>query len=103
MTELHFYKKGKAVRLTDQAHALLAVKSDDYGVTQKEIASEAILMLVKSEGKDKEMQVMRREIIRLEDKIRDNDFFAYGTFILGAVAGGVLVFAILVGVLWGLS
>lgn len=93
-------KDKTAVRITDEAHALLVKKSDDYGVTQKEIASEAILMLVKSEGKDKEMQAMRREIIRLEDKIRDNDFFAYGTFILGAVAGGVLVFAILVGVLW---
>ena len=99
-TKMQTRKEDAHVRLTDEAHWRLAEMSEDYNSSQKEIASEAILVLVKSEGKDKEMQIMRREIIRLEDKIRDNDFFAYGTFIIGAVAGGVLVFAILVGVLW---
>lgn len=100
-------KDKTAVRITDEAHALLVKKSDNYGVTQKEIASEAILMLVKKEAITEQLKNLKQkhlfdvvELKVLEKKNRDNKFFALGTFLLGTVIGGALIFAILVGVLW---
>lgn len=95
MSELHFYKKGKAVRLTDQAHAILAAKSDEFGISQKEIASEAILMLHKKEERQRRLLA---DVAQLEKKVQDYKRFAGGLFILGAVAGGCVMF--FVGVLW---
>lgn len=89
MAELHFYKKGKAVRLTDQAHAILAEWSDEHNITQKEIASEAILMLHKKEERQRRLLA---DIALLEKEIKNIKYFASGLFILGAVVSGVLIF-----------
>ena len=98
MTELHFYKKGKAVRLTDQAHALLAVKSDGDGISQKEIASEAILTLVKGKDINKELrtsiEIYEKRVAILAKRIQDNRYAAFGAFVLGAFVGTVLMFCL---------
>ena len=87
--------KGHNVRLTPEAHQLLAEKAVDYNVPMKEIASEAIFLLVKSDSKDKECLA---NLKRLEKKNQDNKRYAFGTFILGAVVSGCVMF--FVGVLW---
>lgn len=60
------------VRLTKEAHALLAEMADDCETTMKEIASEAITRAV--------------------HKNHDDSRFALGAFVLGAIVGGVLMF-----------
>ena len=85
-------KKGKAVRLTDVAHWRLAEMAEDYNVSQKEIASEAIILLTKRETTDKELRAARADVIMLEERIRDYKLFALGTFILGALASGCVMF-----------
>lgn len=92
-------EKGKAVRLTDVAHWRLAEMAEDYNSSQKEIASEAIILLTKRESIDKELRVARADVFRLENKIRENKLYGFGTFLLGAVTGGALVFGILVGLI----
>ena len=74
MAELHFYKKSKALRITDEAHALLATKADDYNISQKEIASEAILMLHK---RDERQRRLLADVARLEKKVKDTYYFAH--------------------------
>ena len=82
-------RSGNNVRLTEQAHALLAEKAVDYNATQKDIASEAILMLVKREGRER---MLLAAVSRLEKKEQDNKLFAFSTFVLGAIASGCAMF-----------
>lgn len=64
--------KAHNVKLTDKAHALLSKKAEDSGFSMKEIASEAIIGTFKRE--------------------RDKGRYAFGTFILGAITSGALMF-----------
>ena len=66
-------KEGK-VRLTEEAHGLCAEMAHDCDVTMKDVASEAVL--------------------RMSMRKRDEGQYAFGTFALGAIAGGVLMFFI---------
>ena len=70
-------KEGR-VRLTEEAHWLLAEMGHDCDATMKELASEAIT--------------------RMANRTRDEKRYAFGTFALGAITGGVLMF--FVGLLW---
>ena len=70
-------KAGK-VRLTGEAHGLCAGMAHDCDITMKDVASEAVTRMA-----------MRK---------RDERRYAFGTFLLGAIAGGVLMF--FVEVLW---
>ena len=87
--------EGKAVRITDKAHGLLAEKAEGSKVSMKEIASDAILTLFK--GKD-----INKKLCLLLDiankKILDNKRFALGAFAIGAIVSGCVMF--FVGVLW---
>jgi hypothetical protein len=77
--------KGNNVRLTPEAHQLLAEKAEDYNVSMKDVASEAIVLLTKREE-------WRAHVERLEQKSKDNKLFALGTFVLGALASGCVMF-----------
>ena len=77
--------KGNNVRLTPEAHQLLAEKAEDYNVSMKDVASEAIVLLTKREE-------WRAHVERLEQKSKDNKLFAFGTFVLGALASGCVVY-----------
>ena len=66
-------KEGK-VRLTEEAHGLCAEMAHDCDVTMKDVASEAI--------------------VRMSLRKQDDKRYAFGTFLLGAIAGGVLMFFI---------
>ena len=70
-------KEGR-VRLSEEAHWLLAEMGHDCDATMKELASEAIT--------------------RMAERKRDEKRYAFGTFALGAITGGALMF--FVGVLW---
>ena len=50
------------VRLTNQAYALLIEVAEDYNVSQKEIASEAIIALVKKENIMKDATLTIRKL-----------------------------------------
>ena len=90
-------KEGK-VRLTTQAHILCSEKAEDYNTSMKAVASEAIFLLVRGEDRDKEQQaaieIMEKRGAILLKRIQDNRYAAFGTFVLGAIAGGVLMFFI---------
>jgi len=62
------------VRLTEKAHDLLAKRTKGSGISMKDAASEAI--------------------IQAFHKNWDNKLYALGTFALGAIAGGALMFVI---------
>ena len=87
--------KGNNVRITDEAHALLAEKAEDYNANMKEIASEAILMLIKGKDRNKELHVL---LAVANNTIQDIKHATFGSFVLGAVVAGCLGF--FVGVLW---
>jgi len=88
--------EGKAVRITDDAHELLTEKAEDYNITQKEIASEAILTLFRNKRKIKACNERLEEysgrIIRLRREIRDTNRYALGTFLIGAAVSGCVIF-----------
>ena len=71
--------RGGNVRLTQTAHDILAKRTEGTGVSMKEAASEAVLLMFKQK--------------------RDNRRYAFGTFALGALTGGCLVCAYFVGML----
>ena len=71
-------KNSSNVRLTEEAHGLLAEMANDCETTMKEVASEAIMRAV--------------------HKNHDDSRFALGAFALGSVVGGVLMF--FAGMLW---
>ena len=64
--------KGNNVRLTEEAHGLLSKMTHDSDASMKDVASEAV--------------------IRLIQRKRDNRRYALGTFALGAISGGALMF-----------
>lgn len=55
-------KEDAHVRLTDDAYALLTEMAKDYNVSQKEIASEAIIALVKKENIMKDATLTIRKL-----------------------------------------
>ena len=65
-------RKGSNVRLTEQAHDLLALHTDGSGISMKDAASDAILLMLKHK--------------------RDNVRYRFAAFALGAISGGVLMF-----------
>lgn len=91
--------RGNNVRLTESAHVLLTEKADALGVSMKEIASEAIPLMFSKEKAQEDckeviedaLRAAHADVFRLENKIRENKLFAFGTFILGALTGGCLV------------
>lgn len=66
--------KGNNVRLTQTAHELLAKRTEGTGISMKDAASEAVLLMFKQK----------------QDK-RQASFCA---FVLGSIAGGTLMFVI---------
>lgn len=90
-------KEGK-VRLTTQAHILCSEKAVEYKTSMKAVASEAIFLLVRGEDRDKEQQacieIYEKRVAILSKRIQDNRYAAFGTFVLGSVVGGVLMFMI---------
>ena len=64
-------KKSSNVRLTEEAHGLLAEMAHDCDTDMKAVASEAV--------------------IRMATRKHDDSLFAFGAFALGAIAGGVLM------------
>ena len=89
-------RNGNNVRLTEEAHAILAEKAEDFGVSMKEVASEAIKLFVKRWDKDKEciahLERLQERIKRLQKIVQDNRRFAFCTFLLGALASGCVVY-----------
>ena len=81
--------KGNNVRLTEQAHQLLAEKAEDYNVSMKDVASEAIVLLTKRDNMEKECSAL---LEKAERKEKDNLRRSFGTFILGALASGCVVY-----------
>ena len=65
---------GHHVRVTEEAHRALTKKAEDSGFSMKDFASATIINGVR--------------------RGRDNKRYAVGTFIQGAIAGGVLIFFI---------
>lgn len=84
-------RKGSNVRLTDQAHGLLAEKAEYYNVSMKDFASEAVQALAKGKDRNKELRVL---LDTANQRIQDDKWRAIGTFILGAIAAGCLMFAV---------
>ena len=66
--------RGGNVRLTEEAHGLLAEMSDDYDSSMKDVASEAV--------------------IRMSQRKRDDRRYRFGAFALGAVSCGALMFVV---------
>ena len=71
--------KENHVRLTQEAHGLLAEMAEDYDATMRELTSEAIT--------------------RMANRTREKKRYAFGTFALGALTGGCLVCAYFVGMI----
>lgn len=88
--------KGNNVRLTDQAHILCAEKAGYSHTSMKAVASEAIVLLVRGDNRNKEQQkdieIYKRRVAVLAKRIQDNRHAAFGTFVLGAIIGGALMF-----------
>ena len=87
-------KEGK-VRLTTQAHILCSEKAGEYNTSMKAVASEAIFLLVRGDDRDKEQQasieIYEKRVAILSKRIQDNRYATFGTFVLGAIAGGGLM------------
>ena len=81
--------KGKAVRLTPEAHALLAEKARDLNVSMVKVASEAILSLFKRELKYNEYIARINE---LEKVLNTTKRYARKLFVLSAVVSGCVMF-----------
>lgn len=73
MPETKMVKEGK-VRLTEEAHGLCADMACVFDTTMKDVASEAVT--------------------RMAERQREERRYAWGTFVLGAIAGGVLMFVV---------
>ena len=63
--------KGR-VRLSEEAHGICVEMAHDCDITMKDVASEAVT--------------------RMSRRRRDDKRFAFGTFALGSIAGGALMF-----------
>ena len=90
------------VRITDEAHALLKEKAELFDTPMKEVASEAIFQLARGDERAKRFRAqadrLKERIKGLQKTVRDSRRFAFGTFLLGAIVAGCLMFA--VGVAW---
>ena len=86
------------VRITDEAHGLLTEKAEHLGATMKEVASEAILLLVRGDERAKEFRAqvdrLKERIKDLQKTVRDSRRHADGMFILGAFVSGCLMFVV---------
>ena len=86
------------VRITDEAHILLAEKAGYFGTSMKEVASEAIVLLATRENKVKECLTLldkaNERITVLDARILNNSRHAFGAFVLGAIVAGCLMFAV---------
>lgn len=74
--------KGNNVRLTEEAHRLLAEMAHDCDASMKDVASGVIVGVAS----------------RKQDDKRDDKRFAFGTFALGSIIGGLLM--LFLGTLW---
>ena len=89
-------RKGTTVRLTEDAHQLLAEKAKDLGDSMKELATEAIFCLVRNEEKDKEIQAMHSEPIWLRKEDENRKRFVLCAFILGAIVSACGAYLVVV-------
>ena len=82
------------VRITDEAHALLKEKAENFDTPMKEVASEAILARGDERAKRFRAQAdrLKERIKDLQKTVRDSRRHAIGTFALGAVVAGCLGF-----------
>lgn len=81
-------RKDAHVRLTGEAYALLTEKAEDYNVSQKEIASEAIILLVKRENT---MRSIKKKAKRLQKLLILYLLLAGGVgIVIGLIIGGML-------------
>ena len=91
-------RKGSNVRITDEAHGLLTEKAEHLGATMKEVASEAIFLLARGDERAKRFRAqedrLKERIKGLQKTVRDSRRYAFGTFVLGAVVAGCLMFAV---------
>lgn len=93
-------RKGTTVRLTDQAHILLSEKAEDYNskghkISMKDIASEAIFMLVQGEDRDKEIEAYRKKLNEAAIKLGKRlPIYLFISAAVGTIAG------IVIGVMW---
>ena len=89
-------REGTTVRLTPQAHLLLSDKADDYSmdkhkISMKDIASEAIFLLVRGEDTLKEVEAYRKELNERSIKLqRGLPFCRLISVAVGTVAGIIL-------------
>ena len=84
-------REGATVRLTEEAHALLAEKAKNLGDSMKEVASEAILSLFKRELKYNEYIA---RINGLEKEVDTIKRYAGKLFVLGTVVSGCVMFIV---------
>lgn len=88
-------RKGTTVRITDQAYSLLSEKAEKYNVSMKELASEAIVLLISKKDKYKEQTVtferLNERAIKLQKTLLVHVIanVAIGT-ILGIIIGVML-------------
>lgn len=86
-------RKGTTVRLTDRAHTLLSEKVGYYSarghkISMKDIASEAIFMLVRSEDRDNELHAHIEKIDKASIKLQKRlPFYLFISAAVGTVAG----------------
>ena len=92
-------KEDAHVRLTDEAHELLAEKAKNLDESMKEVGSEAVISLFKRELKYNEYIA---RINGLEKEVDADKRYAGFLFVLGTVVGGVVggVVMFFVGGLW---
>lgn len=91
-------RKDKTVRITERAHFLLVEKAARFNVSQKEIASEAIMVLVQNRERGKNIQRTGEDLNSLLKRVqklkRNHHLYTFATFVLGMVAGYFLSVAV---------
>ena len=74
--------KHKTVRLTDEAHALLTEKAVNYEESMKDVASDAIMLLVEGKERNKECYTL---LDSLSKKVkRAQKLLAFYTMLVGS-------------------
>ena len=86
--------KQKTVRLTDEAHALLTEKAVNYEESMKDIASEAIMLLVEGKERNKECYALLDN--QLEKVKRAQKVLAFYTMLAGSAG---LILGVITGVM----
>ena len=81
-------RKGTTVRLTESARTLLLKKAGDYKVSMKELASEAVILLVDKKDKFREQFIHFERVneasIKLQKRI---PIYLFISAAVGAIAG----------------